>query len=98
MYNQNNIAPGVITSLSFQNTNLKIPNDTYEVFVNGNYVGNKILFENEESGINSVKYYLEAQGFSDFTYKIKGKYIYIESNDKISQDMIDYLKVYLRIR
>ncbi|MBE3592384.1 MAG: hypothetical protein IMW84_05865 [Thermoanaerobacter sp.] len=97
-YGQNSIAPGIIVTSDNGNANLKVPTDTFSIYVNGKYVGEKILIAQGDLGENSVKEYLMNQGFTDFNYTIDGKNIYIDTYEENAKNMINYLKVYLRIR
>lgn len=72
-YGQNSIAPGIIVTSDNGNANLKVPTDTFSIYVNGKYVGEKILIAQGDLGENSVKEYLMNQGFTDFNYTIDGK-------------------------
>lgn len=38
-YGQNSIAPGIIVTPDNGNANLKVPTDTFSIYVNGKYVG-----------------------------------------------------------
>lgn len=97
-YGQNSLAPGIIVSSDNGNANLKVPTDTFSIYVNGEYVGEKILIAQGDLGENSVKEYLMNQGFTDFSYTTDGKNIYIDTYEENAKNMINYLKVYLRIR
>ncbi|ADD02234.1 conserved hypothetical protein [Thermoanaerobacter mathranii subsp. mathranii str. A3] len=97
-YGQNSLAPGIIVSSDNGNANLKVPTDTFSIYVNEEYVGDKILIAQGDLGKNSVKEYLMNQGFTDFSYTIDGKNIYIDTYEENAKNMINYLKVYLRIR
>ncbi|AIS52249.1 hypothetical protein TKV_c10750 [Thermoanaerobacter kivui] len=97
-YGQNSIAPGIIVTPDNGNANLKVPTDTFSIYVNGKYVGEKILIVQGDLGENSVKEYLMNQGFTDFSYTIDGKNIYIDTYEENAKNVINYLKVYLRIR
>ena len=61
-------------------------------------MGEKILIAQGDLGENSVKEYLMNQGFTDFSYTTDGKNIYIDTYEENAKNMINYLKVYLRIR
>lgn len=78
--------------------NLKTYYDTYDVFVNGDYIGHKVLAaENEKpSDINS---HLEQHGFYNFKDDIEGNQISIEieDNDEAKRIKRD-LKIFLNTR
>ncbi|AAM24257.1 MAG: hypothetical protein XD49_1088 [Caldanaerobacter subterraneus] len=97
-YGQNSIAPGIVLPSEADRNNLKVPTDSFSIYVNGRYVGEKILVAQGDLGEKAVKDYLLNQGFTDFSYTVEGKNIYIETYDEREKDMVDYLKVYLRIR
>lgn len=105
MYNypfgQNSIAPGIVVPASFDSdsANLKASSDVFSVYINGEYAGDKELVTQGDGGLNSVREYLQGQGFKNFEYKVDGNNIYINTIDeRDAKDMVNYLKVYLNIR
>ncbi|KAA5807206.1 hypothetical protein [Thermoanaerobacterium thermosaccharolyticum] len=97
---QNTIAPGIISAFATYegDTALKKSQDTMNVYVNGDFIGDKVLIAQGDGGLNAVKNYLLNKGFSDFKYKVDGNNIIINAGDDICDEIKDHLKVYLNIR
>ena len=75
----------------------KIPHDEYRVFVNKDFIGNKVLLaQNEQPG--DLEKYLRNKGFEKFTTKLTGNEYVITPNKDDSNDMKNALQVYLRNR
>lgn len=77
--------------------NDKLTHDTYNVFVNNDYVGNKVLVAQGEK-VEDINGYLKTQGFRNFDSKLKGNSYSISCNADDSKHMKDALNVYLHIR
>lgn len=97
---QNTIAPGIISAFATYegDTALKKSQDTMNVYVNGDFIGDKVLIAQGDGGLNAVKDYLLNKGFSDFKYKVDGNNIIIDTDDSISEEVRNHLKIYLNIR
>lgn len=79
-------------------SDMKNAHDHYEVYVNGDFVGDKtILAQNED--IFDIENYLSQQGFADFSTELDGDHFIISTeNPADAQAMKDALSVYLQIR
>lgn len=78
--------------------NSKIQHDSYEVYVDGEYIGEKILFAQNEKP-EDIPAYLTKEGYKDFQFQIEGSKIFINTiNRKISEEMRNHLEVYLNIK
>lgn len=76
----------------------KMNHDSYEVYVNKNYVGNKTLVAQGEN-IYDVADYLKEQGFDRFNSHLTGNSFSIEvDNREESKKMKETLSAYLQIR
>jgi len=73
----------------------KIPHDSYDVYVNGDYVGKKTLLEQNED-ISDLAKYLKNKGYFQVAEKLDGDHYYI-TTDK-DQEIKELLGVYLNIR
>jgi hypothetical protein len=72
--------------------------DFYEVYVNDEFIGNKVLvLENED--IHDVEGFLNSRGFKDYDTELDGIRFFIRTDDSYqAQVMKDNLHVYLQIR
>jgi hypothetical protein len=75
----------------------KLAHDSYQVYVNNHYVGNKVLIAQNEK-IEDVEKYLKNTGFENFSTKIEGNQYKINSQGTESEDLRDTLSVYLHNR
>lgn len=75
---------------------IKLFHDRYEVFVNGDKVGEKTLLTQVEDA-QDLKSYLEDNGFSGFNYEVIGDHIEIK-NKEDSHHMKEILSSYLSIK
>lgn len=80
-----------------ENSNTKIAHDSYEVYVNRDYVGRKILLTPNER-IKDIEGYLKERGFNDFTSQVEGNSFMIKANDNETENIKNNLQVYLKIR
>ena len=79
------------------NDGSNITHDKYNVYVNNEYVGNKVLVAQGEK-VEDINGYLKNQGFRDFNSSLKGNSYNISCNTNDSKHMKDTLNVYLSIR
>lgn len=80
------------------NANTKLSHDSYHVFVNGDFVGNKVLVAQSEQ-VNDVDTYLQHNGFDDFKSKLEGDHLLIEMPDSEQSEAVKkQLNAYLSIR
>lgn len=77
---------------------LKMPHDTYEVYVNQDFVGQKILLAQNED-IYVVEDFLKERGFQQFTTELNGVQFVVHTKDPFQEKkMKENLDVYLQIR
>lgn len=76
--------------------NSKMVHDTYEVYLNNDYVGKKTLLDQGER-LSDIDSYLKTQGVNDFTSKQDGDYYLISSGNEEGR-IRDVLNIYLNIR
>jgi hypothetical protein len=76
----------------------KISHDAYEVFVNEQFVGQKIVLAQNED-IFDVEDFLKDRGFHHFTTNLDGDRFSIQTDNTFQeQKMKENLEVYLQIR
>lgn len=92
----NNFAGIAIMPIPDRDNNLKLAQDTYEVFVNGDKVGNKVLLTQADD-TNDLNSYLKDNEFQNYEYKIVNGHIEIETDDD-SHKMKEILSSYLQLR
>ncbi|MFA6939430.1 MAG: hypothetical protein WCQ54_00390 [Clostridiaceae bacterium] len=75
-----------------------IEHDSYDVYVNDDFVGRKVLYAESED-ISTISDYLSSNGYGDFTYTEDGNKFIIEDFDEEEADkMKNQLETYLNIR
>ena len=75
-----------------------INHDSYEAYVNGDYVGNKSLIAQGEE-ISDIDKHLQLDGFKSFDEEVMGNHVDIKTNDlEQARRIKQNLNVYLRIR
>ncbi|MFS0863050.1 hypothetical protein [Fredinandcohnia sp. 179-A 10B2 NHS] len=77
--------------------NAKLTEDRYEVFVNGELVGNKTLL-NQNDSLTDIDDFLRAKGFSTYTTTQNGDHYDIQVSEVERKDIKDTLQVYLNNR
>lgn len=76
----------------------KLQHDSYEVYVNGDFVGRKILISQGEK-ISDIDKHLQVAELNNFKDEILGNHVNIKTNDLEEADKIKQnLKVYLNAR
>lgn len=76
----------------------KISHDRYDVYVNKDYVGRKVLLTQGED-VTDVADFLKSHGLNKFASHIDGDHLHIDSNDTAEQTAIkDALSIYLQMR
>lgn len=93
----NSMLPGVIinTSDDYYDVN---NHDFYTVYVDGDYMGKKLLLSQSDKISDTVDY-LHKNNFNNFNSKIDGNSLYINDDDRReSKQLKDTLHVYLNIR
>lgn len=93
--NGNNMIPFVVSDLD-AGAGVKLNEDTYEVFVNGSFVGRKTL-KNQGENLSDIDDFLRNQGFSDFTTSVDGDHYMIEVRNQ-EDNFADALSVYFNNR
>ena len=74
-------------------------NDFYRVFVNGEYIGDKLSVAQGDGGSHAVQDYLESRGFSGYDFKTEDRDVHIHAEDRRQlEDIKRHLSVYLSIR
>lgn len=77
-------------------SNLKVNEDQYAVYVNGNLVGHKALKTQGEK-LSDIDEFLQRQGINDFTATLDGGQYIIEASEN-NADIRDALSVYFQNR
>jgi len=76
----------------------KLYHDRYHVYVNDEFVGDKVLLT-ENNRISDLEGYLRDAGFKDFKATLEGGHYLISSENRLdSVEMKNHLASYLRIR
>lgn len=76
----------------------KLNEDRYEVFVDGHYIGDKVLYTQYEDE-STIADFLETQGFADIRVEKDGDHIIVRSHNKEeAMKMTRAIEVYLNNR
>jgi len=93
--NGNNMLP--FTNVDSESTSsVKLNEDQYEVYVNGNFVGRKTL-KTQGEDLSDIDDFLRNQGFIDFTASLDGDHYTIHA-DHQDYDITNALSVYFTNR
>ena len=76
---------------------VKLTQDRYEVYVNGDFVGYKTLFSPKEEIID-IEEFLHHQGFSNVTAKVDGDHYEIHADRDSAEKVKQVLEMYLQQR
>lgn len=76
---------------------MKMEHETYHVYVNNDFIGDKEIITQNDDVFNLEKY-LKNEGFHKFDTKLEGNRFYIHSDATESRKMKDTLNVHLHIR
>lgn len=76
---------------------LKSRHDTYDVYVNDDFVGRKVLL-NPSDKVDDVASFLHSRGVQDFSYEVSGDHFVIGTEDERADNVKRQLEVYLNIR
>ncbi|WP_456277386.1 hypothetical protein [Bacillus sp. AK128] len=88
----------VILTGGMENTDMKLNHDRYDVYVNGEFVGNKVLLTQSED-ITDVNDFLKTQGFKGFEGRLDGDHYELHvADEQSSNEMREALQIYLQIR
>ena len=77
-------------------TSTKLSHDRYEVYVNGDFVGQKNLLSTRED-VTSVNEFLHSHGYNDFLSNIDGDHYHIQTEKK-ERELKQALQIYLHSR
>lgn len=97
LFGMNGANPILFNQSGLDNNNTKLNHDSYEVYVDRDYVGKKVLITQNEK-IEDVEGYLKGQGFRSFTTQVEGDHLNIITEDEDRERMKDNLDIYLNIR
>lgn len=75
----------------------KLYHDSYDVYVNNDYVGRKTLMAQTENA-RDIEKHLKAEGFQNFRTSLQGNQVMIDSSVDEAVDIKRNLHVYLNIR
>src|SRR4051794_2873805 len=92
--NRDGVFPLVNVNIN-NDTNLKLNEDQYEVYVNDHFVGHKTL-KNPGEKLSDIDGFLNNQGLSDFSTSLDGDHYQIQTNDP--NDITNALSVYFNNR
>lgn len=77
----------------------KIAHDIYQVYVNGDYVGDKLSITQGDGGWRAIEDYLQSRDFRGFQLTRDGNRIYVDVQDEEEAKAIrNHLAVYTQIR
>jgi len=76
---------------------VKLNEDRYEVFVNGEFVGHKTLL-NQNDSVKDIDDFLKNKGFHSFETNLEGDHYQIHANGEDQGNMKDTLEVYFQNR
>jgi hypothetical protein len=79
-------------------TDVKEEHERYDVYVNGDFVGHKILIAQNDN-ISMVEEHLKENGFNQFESKVEGDHFNLTVKDPdLERDIKENLNLYLQIR
>lgn len=93
--NGNNMLPFISVDID-SNSDVKLNEDQYEVYVNGSFVGRKTL-KTQGEDLSDIDDFLRNQGFSDFTSSVDGDH-YTITVDHQDDEVSNALSVYFNNR
>lgn len=77
----------------------KMANEEYQVYVNGDYVGQKLSITQGDGGWESIDGYLKGRNFEGYRVTRDGDHIYVDVQDEgTAKDIRNHLSVYTQIR
>lgn len=77
----------------------KISHDVYHVYVNGDYVGDRISLAQGDGGWQAIDDYLKGKNFEGYRVTREGDRVYVEVKDENQKESIrEHLKVYTELR
>lgn len=98
MFNQNNIGLPIFFNVRGEDDSTNLVEDRYQVFVEGQYVGDKTLYTQAED-TNDVADFLKKEGFENAEIELDGDHIIVHSeNHQEAMKMRQVLEVFLKNR
>ncbi|RBW69189.1 hypothetical protein [Bacillus taeanensis] len=88
--------PPFLMGLSTAEENIKNTHDSYDVYVNEDFVGKKVLVTQTEK-VDDIMDFLKRQGFTNLNARLDGDHFVIETNDD-QGSLKETLSTYLKIR
>lgn len=77
----------------------KIGHDRENVYVNGDYVGDRISLNQNDDGLKAIEDYLKSRNFQGYRVTQEGDRIYIDVEDEKEGEAIkNHLGIYTKIR
>ncbi|GGJ12431.1 hypothetical protein GCM10010885_22270 [Alicyclobacillus cellulosilyticus] len=77
----------------------KLAHDQYEVFVNGEFAGRKVLLGPLSDIARDLDAFLASRGFAGYTLRVDGDDCHIRfDDDDTARRAWEHLRIYLRIR
>ncbi|MFY9177460.1 MAG: hypothetical protein WBI74_10750 [Caldicoprobacterales bacterium] len=77
----------------------KMAHDSYQVYVNGDYVGDKLSITQGDGGWKAIESYLKGRNFDGYRVTRDGNRIYVDVQDEEEAEAIrNHLTVYTQIR
>lgn len=95
-YNSNRAFP-ILYNTKPEDENIKISHDSFNVYVNEEYIGKKTLLAQNEKP-SDVEGYLKHRGFHNFNSSISGDHILINSAFEEADGIKKNLEIYLTLR
>jgi hypothetical protein len=93
------IFPPIINGVQDDRLREKMAHDRYNVYVNGDYVGDKILMTQGDGGWRSIEDYLKSRNFGNYSITCEGDRVYIDVEDEDEREAIrNHLRVYTQLR
>jgi|GEM_PF-1362426 len=93
-----NAAPLFFAENETEMEQLKMSHETYEVFVNDDFVGHKVLLNMNEE-VEDIHSFLKSRGFFDYSAEKTGNEFRLSTDDTYQAELMkENLSVYLQIR
>lgn len=76
----------------------KVADERYHVYVNGDYVGDRLSIAQGDGGWQAVEGYLKGRDFSGYRVTKDGDQVYVDvQNEEEAEDIRSHLSIYTRI-
>lgn len=77
----------------------KMAHESYQVYVNGDYVGDKLSIAQGDGGWRAIESYLQSRDFRGYQLTRDGNRIYVDvQNEEEAEAIRNHLAVYTQIR